>query len=298
MVTQPFLSFLPNNMKLSVALATYNEAANIKAVLKSVESIADEVVIVDGSSTDQTVEMAIEMGAKVTVLPNQKIFHINKQKAIDLCGNEWILQLDADEIVSPKLADEIKLLIQKSPEEISEYQEKLSNKKLFNRHTKVLTTRDGQIGQDSGEFVAFFIPRLNYFLGKYLRYGGVYPDGVIRLIRQGRAYLPAKSVHEQMVVEGRVGWLQNDLLHMADPTFSRYLARNSRYIDLIVDELAKSKTAKNLFVGLNYFIIKPLVWFFMTQIRHKGLLDGWQGIVFSFFSALRFPRAYWRYLTR
>src|SRR5581483_1412425 len=103
-----------------------------------------------------------------------------------------------------------------------EYQKKLPNKKLFQRHQAILEARDGKIGDEEGEYNAFFFPRLNYFLGKYLRHGGVYPDGVIRLFRKGKAYLPCKDVHEQMVVKGKVGWLQNDLYHYDSPTFARY----------------------------------------------------------------------------
>lgn len=284
------------NNKLSVVLATYNEEENISDCLASIKEIADEMIVVDGSSVDRTVEIAKSMGAKVVVTDNPKIFHINKQKAIDLAKNEWILQLDADERVSKKLSKEIMKIIVMTDSQIEEYEKDLPNRKLFLRHQEQVEERDGVIGQKSGSFNAFYFPRLNYFLGQYLRYGGVYPDGVIRLIRSGKAYLPCKSVHEQMLVDGRVGWLQYDLLHMADASFKRYLRRNSHYIDLIVDEFRRDNLDKNPAQFINYFIIKPAFWFLLTQIRHKGILDGFQGIVFSFFSALRFPRAYFRYL--
>jgi glycosyltransferase involved in cell wall biosynthesis len=263
----------------------------------SIKDIADEIIIVDGSSTDKTVDIVKSFGAKVIVTDNPKIFHINKQKAIDLAKNEWILQLDADERVTPNLSEEIKNIISMSNDQVEEYEKKILNNKLFLRHQSQVEKRDGIVGENTGEYNAFYIPRLNYFLGRYLRYGGVYPDGVIRLIRKGKAHLPCKSVHEQMVVVGKVGWLKNDLLHMADISFSRYLERNSRYIDLIRDELKRDNVGKNILQSVNYFILKPIYWFFLTQIRHKGILDGFQGTIFSFFSALRFPRAYFRYLT-
>ena len=192
---------------LSVVLAVFNEEKNLEACLSSVKHITDDIVIVDGSSTDGTVAIAKRFDARIVVTDNPPIFHINKQKAIDMAKHEWILQLDADERVSPELAEEIMRITAMSDEEIEAYQEKLPKKKLFLRHQTLLEGRDGQIGTEHGNYAAFFIPRLNYFLGKYLRYGGVYPDGVIRLIRNGKAYLPCKDVHEQMVVEGRVGWL-------------------------------------------------------------------------------------------
>lgn len=282
-------------IKLSVAIATFNEEANIGRCLDSVKDIADEIVIVDGTSQDETVKIAEKYGAKVLIKDNPPIFHLNKQRAFDIALGEWILYLDADEVVSKKLGDEIVKIISMPKEEIKIYQEKLPGKKLFTKHFRVLESRDGKIGRE-GDFVAFFFPRLNFFLGKFLKYGGVYPDGVVRLFKKGKAYLPCRSVHEQMIVLGKVGWLQNPLLHYDAPNFKRYMEKNSRYIDLLVNELKRDKVKKNLNTFIKYVLIKPLWWFIKTQILNKGILDGFEGIIFSFFSALRFPRAYFRYL--
>lgn len=286
--------------KLSVVLSTYNEEKNIGDCLESVKDIADEIIIFDEESSDKTCEIALKYGAKIFSVKHEAIFHKTKQKALEAATYDWILQLDADEIVSKELAKEIKKIIKMPDKEIAEYQQSFSAKKrkLFEKHKRILEERDGSIGKESEPYVGFFVPRSNFFLGKYLRYGGAYPDGVIRLVKKGKAHFPAKSVHEQIVVEGKVGWLQNDLIHMADPTFQRYLERNSRYIDLIADEFKRDKVGKNLLKFLDYCLIKPIWWFFLTQIRHKGILDGFRGIIFSFFSALRFPRAYWRYLVK
>ena len=285
-------------MKISVALAVFNEESNISECLNSVKDIALEIVLVDGGSKDRTVELAKKYTENVTVTSNPPIFHINKQKAIDKCVGEWVLLLDADERITPKLAQEILKITDFSREQMEEYQKNLKGVDLFLRHQKLLEKRDGKIGESEGAFNAFFIPRVNYFLGKYLRYGGVYPDGVIRLFRRGSSYLPCKDVHEQMVVKGRVGWLENELNHLDSPTFSRYLKRNSRYIDLIAREYKEEDLPKNPQIFIQYVFFKPLSWFFLTQVRHKGFLDGFAGIVFSFFSALRFPRAYLRYIRK
>lgn len=284
--------------KISVALATYNEEKNIGVALESVEDLADEIVVVDGSSEDNTVNIAESYGAKVVQVQNDPMFHNMKQKAFDLASGDWVLYLDADERVTPALAREIKRVVNMEAMEMEEYQLRLNNKKIFLRHQKLLEKRDGNIGISDGEYTAFFFPRLNYFLGRYLRYGGVYPDGVIRLFKKGTAYLPCKDVHEQMIVKGKVGWLDHDLLHISDPTFERYIKRNSRYIDLMARQMAVDKLGKDPVNFLGYFLIKPISWFLLTQIRHKGILDGVQGIIFSFFSALRFPRAYWRYINK
>lgn len=282
--------------KLSVVLATYNEEGNIGECLDTVKNIADEIIVVDGGSLDKTVSIARKMGAIIIETTNPKIFHINKQKALDAAKNAWILQLDADERVEPSLVEEIKKVISMNDNELNKYQKKLPELSLFKRHQKLLEERDGAIGKNEGEYSGFFIPRRNYFLGKYLKFGGVYPDGVIRLVKKDKAHFPCKSVHEQIVIKGKVGWLQNSLFHMADKTFSNYLKRNSLYINHIALDLKKRHIAKNPIQAIVYFIIKPIYWFLLTQVRHKGILDGWQGVVFSFFSALRFPRAYWRYL--
>lgn len=282
-----------SKIKLSAAIATFNEADNIADCLNSIKGIVDEIIIVDGGSSDNTVEIAKQLGAKVHITDNPPNFHINKQKSFELTTGDWILYLDADERVSKKLAAEIIKIINMSNNEIDEYQKHLENRKLFLRHQAILENRDGKIGDSSENYVAFFFPRLNFFLGKFLRYGGVYPDGVIRLFKKNKAYLPAKDVHEQMVVKGKVGWLENDLIHYDSKTFTRYLRRNSRYIDLMVIDMKKQHNPPGFF---DYMITKPVSWFLTTTLRNKGVLDGFQGLTFSFFSALRFPRAYLRYI--
>jgi glycosyltransferase involved in cell wall biosynthesis len=281
---------------LAVAIATFNEQQNLAACLDSVKGLANEVVIVDGSSSDKTVEIAKSFGANVLVKDNPQMFHINKQKAIDMTTSDWILQLDADERVSPKLADEIKKFINMTDEEIEDYQKSIPRLKLFNRHQKLIEERDGKVGKLDKPFAAFFLPRANFFLGRYLKSGGVYPDGVIRLFKKGKAYLPCKDVHEQFEVDGRVGWLQNDLLHYDSPTFKKYITRNQRYTKFIATQYKQEKLPKNLINLFKYVLFLPVYWFLMTFIRHKGFKDSWQGFVFSFFSALRFPISYIIYL--
>ena len=282
--------------QLSIVLATYNEENNIASCLESIKHIASEIIVVDGTSTDKTVAIAKSFGAKVVVTTNPKIFHINKQKALDMAKGEWILQLDADERVTKELGKEIVRVIQMDEKDVEEYQKSLAHKRLFLRHQALLEKRDGVIGDKTGSYVAFFIPRLNYFLGRYLRYGGVYPDGVIRLVKKNKAYFPCRDVHEQMSVQGKVGWLQNPLLHRDSPTFDRYISRNKRYIDLLTQEYKMQHVPKNFHTMMQYVVIKPIVWFVMTFIRHKGFLDGWQGFVFSFYSARRFAVAYRNYI--
>jgi glycosyltransferase involved in cell wall biosynthesis len=246
--------------QLAVVLATYNEEKNLPGCLDSVKEIADEIVIVDGTSTDKTVAIAKEYDAKVLVTTNPPIFHINKQKAIDMATKDWILQLDADERVTPELATEITSRINENPKENG-----------------------------------FWVPRKNWFLGRYLMKGGQYPDYTMRLYRRGKGKLPQKDVHEQAVVEGSVGYLIHPLIHLADPSFRRYLMRFDRYTDLLAKEL-REKKHHSVFDGVKQLVILPMWWFLLTYGRHKGFMDGWQGFVFSLFSALRFPVSYIKYI--
>ncbi len=281
-------------MKLSIAVATFNEEKNIERCLTSVRDIADEIVIVDGTSTDRTVEIATKFNAKIIVTSNPPIFHINKQKAIDATSGDWILQLDADEVVGKKLSEEIKKVIDMSNDEIVDYEKNIPE--LFRRHQEILDNRDGKVGDES-DYVAFFIARKNYFLGRYLMHGGVYPDGVIRLFKRNKAKLPQKDVHEQYVVEGRVGWLKENLQHYDSPTFGKYIKRNNRYTTLMAKQFREQKLPKNPLTAFDYMIIRPIFWFLLTFIRHKGFMDSWQGFVFSFFSSLRFPISFIKYIS-
>lgn len=263
-------------MSLSVALATFNEQENIKRCLESVAGLANEVVIIDGGSKDKTVEVARRFGAKVFVTGNPAIFHINKQKAIDKCKNDWILQLDADEVVTEDLKKEIEGVINQP-------------------FAKSLT--DGKSYKD--KINGYWIPRKNWFLTRFLTKGGQYPDYTLRLYKKGKGWLPQKTVHEQAVVEGGTGYLENPLLHYPYKDFGQYLLKWNRYVDLLVDEigvLLKNKNFMMRFVvfGFVYLLLRPIHWFFTTYIRHKGFVDGADGFLFSFFSALRFPVAYLR----
>lgn len=278
--------------KLSVVLATRNEAENIARCLQSVKNIADEIIVFDEYSTDNTKKIAQSFGAKVYSEPHHDIFHVTKQKAIDAARGEWILQLDADEVVSKDLAEEL-LKVTRGEEVVLESKKE----KLFRRHQELIEQRDGKIGNDDKKVVAYFLPRRNMFLGKPLIHAGVYPDGVIRFFKKGKAWLPCKSVHEQMEVDGKVSWLNGDLLHYDSPTLRRYFVRLNRYTDLQKDELRKEKVNKGLFGFINYVFIKPIYTFLNLYFRHKGLLDGLNGFLWSLFSSWHFPIAYFKYVT-
>ena len=249
---------------ISIAIATYNEEKNIKKCLDAVHNWVDEIVIADGSSQDDTIKIAKEYKkVKVISTTNKPIFHINKNIAIDTCKSDWILQLDADEIVTNKLKNEIIEILQQDPSSIKK----------------------------SG----FWIKRKNYFLGTFLKKGGQYPDPTIRFYKNGKGRLPCIDVHEQACIQGEIGWLKNDLEHYADTSFSLYLLRANRYTTLLAKELQDKKTPINTYQFFNFYLFKPVYWFLLTFFRHKGFVDKFPGFVFSFYSALRFPICYTKY---
>lgn len=242
---------------LSVVLAVYNEAHNLERCLVSVRDIADEIVVVDGGSTDGTAEMAKKLGAEVFVTGNPAMFHINKQKALDRAKGQWVLQLDADEVVHRDVREEIRSIIADSK------------------------ANDG-----------YYIPRRNYFLGDWLRKGGQYPDYVIRLFRNGKGRFPKESIHEQIAVSGALGHLKHPLDHYSYTSVAQYWSKSSAYIRLTAAELSSHKASGEVATFFSYIVIRPVMTFFSLYIRHKGFVDGWRGFLFALFSAMHFPKAY------
>lgn len=249
--------------KVSAAIATYNEEKNIEDCLKSLIFLTDEIVVVDGSSNDETAKIAKEFGAKVFKTSNKAMFHINKNLAIAKCTGEWIFQVDADERVTQELAQEIKAVLKDNPKENG-----------------------------------FWVNRRNWFLGEFLTKGGAYPDRVIRLIRRGRGRLPELTVHEQIEVDGEVGFLNNDLLHYADPSFSRYLEKANRYTTETALFIKEKNPGRGPLAIINYMVIKPLASFLAIYLRHKGYKDGLRGFIWALFSASHHFFAYVKYWER
>ena len=240
---------------LSVALITYNEESNIRDCLQSIGQLADEIIVVDGQSEDKTRKIAKAMGAKVFKVPNVPNFDKNKQLAVNKAKGKWILQLDADERLTPKLSKEI---------------------------AKVIKTK-------KPDYAGYNLPRKNWFLTRFLTKGGQYPDYVIRLFLKGKGHFSAEKLHQQAVINGKIGYLKNDLIHLSDTSFSRYLMRFNRYTSFDAHDLQRHHHRPSFVMAWQYFIAKPISWFFSTYFRHKGFVDGLPGFIFSLMSSLRFP---------
>ncbi|MEI7652802.1 MAG: glycosyltransferase family 2 protein [bacterium] len=256
-------------MKISLCIALYNEFSNLKYAIDSTYDWVDELVVVDGGSTDGTLNWLQNRGPKIHIIsvPNDPImFHRMKQKALDEAHGEWILQLDADEEVTQALQDEI----------------------LHKIH------------DSKSQTLAYKISRKNFFLGRFLMKGGVYPDYTIRLYQRGSMYFPCKDVHENVEpVDNSVrkdsawlGTLDNPLNHYSDPTWKRYFARWIRYCKAEASRLRRSSSAEQSMIQsfastITRLAVLPIYTFLNTYIRHVGFLDGWQGFVFHGMSALR-----------
>ncbi len=245
---------------ISVVLATYNEAANITRCLDSIKEFADEIIVVDGSSSDNTVTLAKKFGARVISIENNTNFHINKQQAIDAARGDLILQLDADEVVDAELARFIVKQSKVSVESLSE-----------------------------SDPEAWYIRRKNDFLGAFLRKGGQYPDAVIRLFYRGRAALPQKNVHEQLAVKGKTGTAEGHLLHYPYPSFSSYLEKFNRYTSFEAERLWKTGVRPSVGQTMKSFTLTTLITFYRLFLRHRGYIDGWRGFLFASMSALHHP---------
>jgi glycosyltransferase involved in cell wall biosynthesis len=249
---------------ISVVLATYNEEKNIQRCLESVKDFADEIIVVDGSSTDKTREIARKLGAEVIKTSNKSNFHINKQMSMDQAKGDLVLQLDADEVVDGVL----RRFISKAHLEIL---------KRKTHHRKA---------------VAWWLKRKNLFMGQFFKKTGQYPDPVIRLYVNGYAKLPQKDVHEQMMVDGRVAWAEGHLIHYANPSFKDYMRKWNTYTSFKAQQLLADNTKINFINSIRYIIWLPSKTFTLLFIRHKGFIDRVPGFVFSVMSGLYHLVAY------
>jgi glycosyltransferase involved in cell wall biosynthesis len=268
------------NINLSVAIAVYNEAENIDACLAPVALFADEIVVVDGGSTDKTVKKARKYAAKIIRTDNPPVFHINKQKALDACRGNWILQLDADERIPGALRNEI---ISTIIDDRSLTVDKTNNQQSNIKHQKSIIN-------------GYFIPRKNYFWGHLMKKGGQYPDYVMRLVRRGYARFPCRSVHEQIDIKGKTAYLTHPLEHISYRTTAEYWKKSDTYTSLTASELKEEHVPVSIVSRIKYSIFKPVKTFLSLYIRHKGFMDGLPGLQFAYWSALHHKIAYDKYV--
>jgi glycosyltransferase involved in cell wall biosynthesis len=239
--------------KISVAIITKNEEVNIRECLESVKW-ADEIVVVDNGSTDQTRQICQEFQARV--YPEEwKGFPRQKNSAIEKTRNEWVLSLDADERVTPELRQEIESTLENDP------------------------AVDG-----------YYIARKNYFLGRWIKHCGWYPDHNLRLFRKSRGGFLGRAVHERVEIHGKVGYLKNPMEHRTYRSLSDFLERLDRYSGLAAQEMFQGEE-RCRFTDL--FFRPPFTFLQMYFIR-LGFLEGYLGfllsVLYSFYTFAKYSK--------
>jgi glycosyltransferase involved in cell wall biosynthesis len=232
-------------LSLSVVIITFNEEANLARTLASV-AWADEVVVVDSGSTDRTREVAESFHAKFHVEP-WKGFAAQKNSALAKATGDWILSLDADEEVEPALAEEIRTVLAANP-----------------------------------SVIGFWIPRKNFFLGRWIKHGGFYPDPKLRLFRRGAGKFEERVVHEDMRLDGATASLKNNLLHHAYPTIEDYLEHMNRYSSLGAEMAVAKRPRSFSFIDI---VVRPPLTFFYNYFLRLGFLDGCEGLLLHLYHA-------------
>jgi len=229
---------------LSVVIITHNEEANIARTLSSVQPLVSgegEIIIVDCGSTDRTVEIAQSYGAKVFA-EAWKGYAAQKNFALDKASGDWILSLDADEEVESDLAAE-------------------------------LANAVSRVGSPAG----YWISRKNFFLGRWIRHGGYWPDPKMRLFRRGMARFEDRAVHEDAhLTEGIAGHLKGSLLHHSYPTLADYLDHMNRYSSLGAEMAAAKGKARFSFFNI---VLRPAATFIYNYTFRLGFLDGHEGLL-------------------
>lgn len=208
---------------------------------------ADEIVVLDSGSTDRTCEIAKSFHAKF-YSEAWKGFAAQKNSALAKAMGDWILSLDADEEVEARLAEEIRETLAANP-----------------------------------SVEGFWIPRKNFFLGRWMRHGGFYPDRKLRLFRRGAGLFEDRLVHEDARVTGTTATLRYNLLHQAYPTLDSYLEHMNRYSSLGAQMLINKQRR----VGFSFtsIVVRPLLTFIYNYFLRFGFLDGREGLLLHLYHA-------------
>ena len=236
-----------NRPPISFAVISSNEETRIGKCLESVRGLVREMIVVDSGSTDHTVAIAEEAGARVIAQPWLG-YRDQKQLALTSCAEQWVLMLDCDEELSPELREAIV--------------------RFF----------------DSGDAKWFYGARFNRrtcFLGSWIRHGDWYPDTQLRLVQREYAAMAGGSTHERLDVTGSVKHLRGDLLHDSFPTLASYLAKIHPYSAAFLE----TQTEKGRHWSLAGNLFRPFWRFFRAYILRLGFLDGFPGFWIAYGTA-------------
>jgi glycosyltransferase involved in cell wall biosynthesis len=227
---------MAERLPLSVVIIARDAASELRACLASA-AFAAETLVVDSGSRDDTVEIARDCGARVIVHPWLG-FGPQKRFAVEQAAHDWVLCLDADERVSPELAESI-----------------------------------ARVVRDRGAAAAYAVPRRNRFLGRWLAHGEGYPDWIVRMFDRRRANWTDDAVHEHVVADGPVERLDGDLLHASAESIDAYIVKQDRYTTL----QAQAMHARGERANAAQLALSPLVRFVRYYVLKRGFLDGAPG---------------------
>jgi glycosyltransferase involved in cell wall biosynthesis len=257
---------------LSVVIITFNEEANIGRTLESVQSLVrdpnSEIIVVDSGSTDRTVELARSYGATVFI-EEWKGYAAQKNSAIDKASGDYVLSLDADEEVSAELSEEIARNLESAE-----------------------GTRNLRQPMADGNIVpifvnGFWISRKNYFLGRWIKHGGFWPDRKLRLFRCGTGRFRETAVHETLALGEHNGKtsrrLSGALIHHSYPTLSDYIEHMNRYSSLGAGTAASQGNKRFAVINI---ILRPLATFVYNYFFRLGFLDGREGLLLHLYHAV------------
>jgi len=283
---------------LSVVIITYNEEANIGRALESVRALVGdgkgEIIVVDSGSTDRTVEIAKSYGARVFI-EEWKGYAGQKNSGIDKAEGEWILSLDADEELESGAAGSIYLLMSK-PHGFTERElqnlaraaggDSLDQVEMAMAYEEVVDVNFKGAEDIPLALSGYWFPRKNFFLGRWLRHGGFWPDPKLRLFRRGYGRFENRAVHETIKVDGYTARLKSGaLIHHAYPTLSDYIEHMNRYSSLGAEMVVAKGKGKVRFSVIN-IVLRPVATFVYNYFFRLGFLDGREGLLLHLYHAV------------
>ena len=239
--------------KLSVTIITKNEEKNIARCLESVKW-ADEIVVLDTNSTDRTVEICRQFTDKIFCV-DWNGYGKQKNLCADRTSNNWVLNIDSDEEISPEGAEEIRAVL-----------------------------------RDGSKHPVYQFPRKNFFAKRWVRYGGWYPDLISRLYDKTRVNFTESQVHEKLVPDENVGTLKNPILHHSFSGMGDYIDRQNRYSSLYASE----KIGQGFRAGWTHLMMRPPLAFVKNYFIRQGFRDGFLGLFlalsFAFYTFLKYAK--------
>jgi glycosyltransferase involved in cell wall biosynthesis len=240
--------------KISGVIVCYNEEENIERCLKSI-TWADEIVVVDSFSTDNTLDICKKYTDKIHKRKWPGYIQQN-EFAISLAQNEWVFAIDSDEAVTDELRDEI-----------------------FAR-----------LSADEDKYAGYYVKRHTFYLGKWINHGGWYPDYKLRLFKKDKVYIGGENPHHKYFVDGTSAKLKGEIIHYTYKSISHQLKVIDIFSDVASDEMLK----KNVSFALPKMLVKPPVKFLETYIYKLGILDGLPGFIISaltsYYSFIKFAK--------